>query len=117
MGFYRPDPAAPRRLSRKRLGQVLCHGSLKELVMATGGKYIPKMDNLCLAYNITGPFGNPCSETRPALVPLTCSDQCFQPITDMSAPTRVSTETAQIDEVLLFTHRGLSGPAILQISS
>ena len=89
----------------------------RHLVVATGGKSIPKMGASGLAYDIADQFGIPCIETRPALVPLTFSDQRFKPITGLSAPTRVSTETAQFDEALLFTHRGLSGPAILQISS
>ena len=89
----------------------------RHLVVATGGKSIPKMGATGLAYDIADQFGIPCIETRPALVPLTFSDQRFKPITGLSAPTRVSTETAQFDEALLFTHRGLSGPAILQISS
>ena len=90
-----------------------CH----HLVVATGGKSIPKMGATGLAYDIADQFGIPCIETRPALVPLTFSDQRFKPITGLSASARVSTETAYFDEALLFTHRGLSGPAILQISS
>ncbi|MGB2408727.1 MAG: NAD(P)/FAD-dependent oxidoreductase [Paracoccaceae bacterium] len=89
----------------------------RHLVVATGGKSIPKMGASGLAYDIADQFGIPCIETRPALVPLTFSDQRFKPITGLSAPARVSTETAQFDEALLFTHRGLSGPVILQISS
>ena len=89
----------------------------RHLVVATGGKSIPKMGATGLAYDIADQFGIPCIETRPALVPLTFLDQRFKPITGLSAPARVSTETAQFDEALLFTHRGLSGPAILQISS
>lgn len=90
-----------------------CH----HLVVATGGKSIPKMGATGLAYDIADQFAIPCIETRPALVPLTFSDQRFKPITGLSASARVSTETAYFDEALLFTHRGLSGPAILQISS
>ena len=90
-----------------------CH----HLVVATGGKSIPKMGATGLAYDIADQFGIPCIETRPALVPLTFSDQRFKPITGLSASARVSTETTYFDEALLFTHRGLSGPAILQISS
>ncbi|MBQ65847.1 MAG: aminoacetone oxidase family FAD-binding enzyme [Marinovum sp.] len=90
-----------------------CH----HLVVATGGKSIPKMGATGLAYDIADQFAIPCIETRPALVPLTFSDQRFKPITGLSASARVSTETTYFDEALLFTHRGLSGPAILQISS
>ena len=89
----------------------------RHLVVATGGKSIPKMGATGLAYDIADQFGLPCIATRPGLVPLTFSDQRFKPITGLSTPVRVSSESAQFDEALLFTHRGLSGPAILQISS
>ncbi|MFL2787203.1 MAG: NAD(P)/FAD-dependent oxidoreductase [Paracoccaceae bacterium] len=89
----------------------------RHLVVATGGKSIPKMGATGLAYDIADQFGLPCIPTRPGLVPLTFSDQRFKPITGLSTPVRVSNESAQFDEALLFTHRGLSGPAILQISS
>ena len=57
------------------------------------------------------------TETRPALVPLTFSDKRFAPLSGTSAPGRAACNGTAFDEAILFTHRGLSGPAILQISS
>ncbi|GGO51662.1 hypothetical protein SAMN05444398_101594 [Roseovarius pacificus] len=89
----------------------------RHLVVATGGKSIPKMGATGLAYDIAAQFGHGLRETRPALVPLTFSDQRFAGLSGVSAPARVSNARAAFDESVLFTHRGLSGPAILQISS
>lgn len=89
----------------------------RNLVVATGGKSIPKMGATGLAYDIARQFGLPVTETRPALVPLTFSDQRFAAISGVSCPVTVRNPRASFDEALLFTHRGLSGPAILQISS
>ena len=89
----------------------------RHLVVATGGKSIPKMGATGLAYEIAAQFGHGLRETRPALVPLTFSDQRFAGLSGVSAPARVSNARAAFDESVLFTHRGLSGPAILQISS
>jgi len=89
----------------------------RHLVVATGGKSIPAMGATGLAYDIARQFGHAVLETRPALVPLTFSDKRFAPISGTAAPARVSNERASFDEAVLFTHRGLSGPAILQISS
>lgn len=89
----------------------------RHLVVATGGKSIPKMGATGLAYDIAGRFGHDVTETRPGLVPLTFSDQRFAPLSGTATPARVSYECTSFDEAVLFTHRGLSGPAILQISS
>ncbi len=89
----------------------------RHLVVATGGKSIPKMGATGLAYDIARQFGHVVRETRPALVPFTFSDQRFASISGTAAPARVSNAKASFDEAVLFTHRGLSGPAILQISS
>ena len=89
----------------------------QNLVLATGGKSIPKMGATGLAYDIARQFGHKVTETRPALVPLTFSDQRFAPLSGTSAMARVSSDRTGFDEAVLFTHRGLSGPAILQISS
>jgi predicted Rossmann fold flavoprotein len=89
----------------------------QNLVLATGGKSIPKMGATGLAYDIARRFGHTVTETRPALVPLTFSDQRFATISGTSASARVSNARTGFDEAVLFTHRGLSGPAILQISS
>lgn len=95
-------------------GRVL---SCAQLVIATGGKSIPKMGATGFAYDIARQFGLAVTETRPALVPLTFSDKRFAPISGISLPVRISNAHAEFDEAMLFTHRGLSGPAVLQISS
>lgn len=87
------------------------------LVLATGGKSIPKMGATGLAYDIARQFGLSLTETRPALVPFTFSDAPFKPLSGTSLPVRATANGTSFDEALLFTHRGLSGPAMLQISS
>ncbi|APE43050.1 hypothetical protein BOO69_06185 [Sulfitobacter alexandrii] len=89
----------------------------RNLVVATGGKSIPAMGATGLAYDIARQFGHAVTDTRPALVPLTFSDQRFAPISGVAAPARVTAGGTAFDEAVLFTHRGLSGPAILQASS
>ena len=89
----------------------------RNLVLATGGKSIPKMGATGLAYDIARQFGLPLTETRPALVPFTFSDSRFAPISGVATPARLSNDRTSFDEALLFTHRGLSGPAVLQLSS
>ncbi|MGB0905113.1 MAG: NAD(P)/FAD-dependent oxidoreductase, partial [Mangrovicoccus sp.] len=86
------------------------------LVVATGGKSIPKIGATGLGYQIAQQFGHQIIETRPGLVPLTFADQ-FAELSGLACPARLSANGASFDEALLFTHRGLSGPAILQISS
>ncbi|TYB82748.1 NAD(P)/FAD-dependent oxidoreductase [Maritimibacter fusiformis] len=88
----------------------------KTLVLATGGKSIPKMGATGFAYDIARQFGHRVTETRPALVPLTFGDS-FAPLAGVSTPVIASNARASFAESLLFTHRGLSGPAILQLSS
>ncbi len=87
------------------------------LVVACGGKSIPKMGATGLGYQIASQFGLPVVIPRPGLVPLTFSDDRFKPLAGVAAPARVSTQSASFDEAVLFTHRGLSGPAVLQASS
>lgn len=89
----------------------------RNLVIATGGKSIPAMGASGQAYDIARQFGHAITETRPALVPLTFSDNPFKDLSGTALPVRVSNQRASFDEAALFTHRGLSGPAILQISS
>ncbi|WP_300514923.1 NAD(P)/FAD-dependent oxidoreductase [Aliiroseovarius sp.] len=89
----------------------------RNLVLATGGKSIPKMGATGFAYDMARRFGHEVTETRPALVPLTFPEGRFAPLAGVSAPARVSNARNSFDEALLFTHRGLSGPSILQISS
>ena len=90
------------------------------LVIATGGKSIPKMGATGWGYLIAKQFDIPLVETRPALVPLTFADQDLaqtKPLAGVSVEANVRNGFASFDEGLLFTHRGLSGPSILQISS
>ncbi|PZM11961.1 NAD(P)/FAD-dependent oxidoreductase [Rhizobium tubonense] len=90
------------------------------LVIATGGKSIPKMGATGFAYKIAEQFGLPLIETRPALVPLTLDPALLEllaPLSGIAAPAEIRHGKTAFREALLFTHRGLSGPAILQISS
>ncbi|GGE40886.1 BaiN/RdsA family NAD(P)/FAD-dependent oxidoreductase [Actibacterium pelagium] len=87
-----------------------------QLVIASGGKSIPKMGATGFGYQIASQFGLPVTETRPGLVPLTFGDT-FKAYSGVSLPARVTANGPGFDEALLFTHRGLSGPAILQASS
>ena len=92
----------------------------RKLVMACGGPSIPKMGASRFGYQIAEQFGLGIIETRPALVPLTLTSEKDKAITGLSGlavPARISCGAAQFDEAMLLTHRGLSGPAILQISS
>ena len=91
--------------------------SCSNLVLASGGKSIPKMGATGFAYDVARQFGLRVTETRPALVPFTFSDGRFTALSGVSLPVRLSNERAGFDESLLFTHRGLSGPAVLQLSS
>ena len=100
----------------EREGQRMRVGA-RHVVAATGGKSIPGMGATGLAYDIARQFGHDVTETRPALVPLTFSDKRFAGLSGTAVPARVSNHGASFDEAVLFTHRGLSGPAILQISS
>jgi len=87
------------------------------LVIASGGKSIPKMGATGRAYDIASQFGIPVTPTRAGLVPFTFTDARFAPISGTAVPARVTAGDTTFDEALLFTHRGLSGPAILQASS
>lgn len=90
------------------------------LIVATGGKSIPKMGATGLAYDIARQFGLKVTDTRPALVPLMFEPGALEklkPLAGVSTNAVVSHGKASFEEALLFTHRGLSGPAILQISS
>ncbi|WP_270728390.1 NAD(P)/FAD-dependent oxidoreductase [Shimia sp. Alg240-R146] len=87
------------------------------LVLATGGKSIPKMGATGLAYDIARQFGLSVTDTRAGLVPFTFSDGRFKDISGVAHPVRATANGTQFDEAMLFTHRGLSGPAMLQISS
>jgi predicted Rossmann fold flavoprotein len=89
------------------------------LVIATGGPSIPKMGATGFAYDLARRFGLKVVEPRPALVPLTLPpDQAlFRELSGVATDVIARAGKAAFPEAALFTHRGLSGPAILQISS
>ncbi len=92
----------------------------RALVLATGGKSIPKMGATGFAYDVARQFGLRVTQTRPALVPLTFGDAWkarMAGLAGVSLPVRATCGGAAFDEAMLFTHRGLSGPAVLQVSS
>jgi predicted Rossmann fold flavoprotein len=89
----------------------------RNLVVATGGKSIPKMGATGLAYDIAARFGLPVTETRPALVPMTFAGEPFASLAGVALPVTATAGNGRFAEAMLFTHRGLSGPAILQASS
>lgn len=90
------------------------------LVVATGGLSIPKMGATDFGYRLARQFGLKIVQTKPALVPFTLAEQdrnVFTPISGISVDALVSLRGRQFRENILVTHQGLSGPAILQISS
>jgi predicted Rossmann fold flavoprotein len=90
------------------------------LVVATGGLSIPKLGATTMGYDIARQFGLKIRETRPALVPLVLGSKDHADYCDLagvSAEVEVSTGHSSFREKMLITHRGLSGPAILQIST
>jgi predicted Rossmann fold flavoprotein len=92
----------------------------RSLVVATGGPSIPKMGASGFGYKIAEQFGLKIVPPRAALVPLTFDAAmlaAFKELSGISMEASVSCGKMRFDEALLFTHRGLSGPAILQISS
>lgn len=101
--------------------------SAKNLVIATGGLSIPKIGATDFGYRVARQFGLKIIEPRPALVPLTFEAEAWQPFVSLAGlALRVHAQAGskesgygagKFEEDLLFTHRGLSGPAILQISS
>ena len=89
------------------------------LVIATGGPSIPKLGATGFAYDLARRFGLKVVEPRPALVPLTLPPEqaLFRELAGVAAPVVARYGAAAFAEAALFTHRGLSGPAILQVSS
>ncbi|MDI6834171.1 MAG: NAD(P)/FAD-dependent oxidoreductase [Rhizobiaceae bacterium] len=90
------------------------------VVIATGGKSIPKMGATGFAYRVAADFDLKVTETRPGLVPLTLDPALLAelaPLAGVSVDAEIRHGKTAFREALLFTHRGLSGPAILQISS
>lgn len=93
--------------------------SAPRLVVATGGPSIPKMGATGFAYDLARQFGLKVVQPRPALVPLTLGgeDALFRELSGVATEVVASAGKARFREAALFTHRGLSGPAILQVSS
>ena len=96
----------------------------QSVVIATGGLSIPKIGATDFGYRLAQQFGIPLIERRPGLVPLTFDGEAWAPyaqLAGLALPVDISTgskkERMAFQEDLLFTHRGLSGPAVLQISS
>ncbi len=92
----------------------------EKLVVATGGLSIPKMGATGFAYDLARQFGHEIIETRPALVPFTLGPdklEDFNGLSGVAIQARMKAAKTQFTDGFLFTHRGLSGPAALQISS
>jgi predicted Rossmann fold flavoprotein len=89
------------------------------LVVATGGPSIPKLGATGFAYDLARRFALKVVEPRPALVPLTLSrdEALFHALSGVSTEVVAAAGKASFREAALFTHRGLSGPSILQVSS
>ena len=90
------------------------------LVLATGGLSIPKMGATGFSHDLARRFGLPVTGLRPGLVPLTCGGDMLalmQPLSGVALPVVATAGRQAFPEAMLFTHRGLSGPAVLQASS
>jgi hypothetical protein len=102
------DPHGPRSVTARHL------------VVACGGKPIPKMGATDFALRLAQQFSIPVTQTYAGLVPFTFSgaqQEAFQTISGVAAQARIQTNSTTFEEAVLFTHRGLSGPAALQVSS
>ncbi|MBI2793019.1 MAG: NAD(P)/FAD-dependent oxidoreductase [Ignavibacteria bacterium] len=96
------------------------HVFARNVVVATGGLSVPSLGTTDVGYLIAKHFDIPVIEPQPALVPLTFNNvhaQHFASLSGVSMPVRTSVGNISFRESMLFTHRGVSGPAILQISS
>lgn len=113
-GITKTDSGYTFTLTTPEGGQTV---TTSNLVIATGGKSIPKMGATGFAYDIARQFGLPLTDTRAALVPFTFEQGRFAAISGVATPATVTAGSGAFDEALLFTHRGLSGPAVLQASS
>ena len=90
------------------------------LVLATGGLSIPKLGATGFAHDLARQFGPPLTEIRPGLVPLTFGAEALalmRPLSGVALDVEAKCGGMRFREAMLFTHRGLSGPAILQVSS
>jgi predicted Rossmann fold flavoprotein len=117
-------PAGDSRSPRYRLDTDRGPVQTRQVVVATGGLSIPKIGASDFAYRIARQFGLRIVEPRPALVPLTFDGEAWAPyaqLAGLALPVAIETGEKKnrivFHEDLLFTHRGLSGPAVLQISS
>jgi len=120
LGLTYSDAPEPHYVAETSQGQV----QAKAVVVASGGLSIPKIGATDLGYRLAKQFGMRMVEPRPALVPLTFSATDWQPyaaLAGLSLPVAMQTgegkKPISFNEDLMFTHRGLSGPAVLQISS
>ncbi len=98
------------------LGEVQAHS----LVIATGGLSIPQMGSTSFGYDVAKQFGHTLTPCAPALAPFTLTPtdrETYTTLSGISTPVAVSCNGQTFREALLFTHRGLSGPAMLQINS
>ena len=102
-----------------RIATDIANYETGSLVIATGGLSIPKLGATGFAYNLARQFKLKIVEPVPALVPFTLNKQeaLFTELSGVAARTSVFNKRASFEEATLFTHKGLSGPAILQISS
>jgi predicted Rossmann fold flavoprotein len=114
-----PVAAVDHADARFRVGFGSRSAQARALVIATGGPSIPKMGATDFAYRLARQFGLKVVEPRPALVPLTLGgdELLFRTLSGVSAEIVARAGKVAFREAALFTHRGLSGPAILQISS
>ena len=108
--------------SDDRFRVVTTQGELQadSLVVACGGLSVPTLGGSDFGYRLARQFGHRVVPLRPALVPFTFTDGfklLSEKLSGLSVPVRVSTGGQSFLENMLFTHRGLSGPAVLQISS
>jgi len=127
-GVVRRQPCGVQAIRHGAQGYELDTGAgtvrAANVVVATGGLSIPKTGATDFGYRIARQFGLAVVDTRPALVPLTFDGAAWAPyaqLAGLALPVRIETGSKKdrmaFDEDLLFTHRGLSGPAVLQISS
>ena len=89
----------------------------ESLVIATGGISIPQMGATDFGYKVAKQFGIKLTKTLPGLVPFTLIDNSYSELSGLSIDSIVSCNDISFRENILFTHKGLSGPAILQISN
>ena len=94
--------------------------SAESVVLATGGLSIPKIGATDFAYRVARAFGLPVIDPRPGLVPVICGGEPFAPLRALAGVSFSGAAQGQgpaFEEAVLFTHKGLSGPAVLQASS